>query len=107
MFKIMFKVRSILTAVAAGALAAALPAAFAQSTFTGFSPGNLVLSRSVYSGDSSTIVIGQALPPVCPSTAACGTGVATDNGSYPSLANSNNVWNNDAVDVLGDHFHGQ
>ncbi len=83
------------TALAAGVIAIALPAgAFAQGTFTGFSTGNLVLSRSVYSGDSSTVVIGQPLPPVCPTTAACGTAVATNNGSYPSLANSNNVWNN-------------
>ena len=39
------------------------------ATFTGFSPGNLVLSRSVYSGDPSTVVVGQALPPVCPASA--------------------------------------
>ena len=38
------------------------------------------------------------MPPVCPASAACGTAVATDNGAYPSLANSNNVWNNNLVD---------
>jgi uncharacterized protein (TIGR03437 family) len=74
-----------------------------QSTFTGVSPGNLVLSRSVYTGDPSTVVVGQALPPVCPASAntaapgAC-AGKATDNGLYPSTSSSNNVWNNDSVD---------
>jgi hypothetical protein len=49
-------------------------------------------------GDATTVSIGQSLPPVCPATAACGTGKATDNGAYPSLANSNNVFNNNKVD---------
>jgi len=72
---------------------------FAQSTtFTGFTPGNLVVSRSVYIGDASTVVKGQPLPPVCPSTAACATAAATDSGLYPSLGNANNVWNNNKVD---------
>jgi len=72
-----------------------------QSTFTGFTAGNLVLSRSVYTGDASTV--GSILPPVCPasanaaSAAACGL-KATDNGLYPTTGTSNNVWNNDAVD---------
>ena len=64
--------------------------AFAQSTgFTGLTPGNLVVSRTVYSGTAATIAVGQALPPVCPSTAACGTGTATDNGAYPNVFNNN------------------
>ncbi len=72
---------------------------FAQSAaFPGFASGNLVLTRSVYAGTPSTVVIGQALPPVCPATAACGTAKATDNGAGPSTANSNNVWNNDKAD---------
>ena len=72
---------------------------FAQSTaFPGFAPGNLVLTRSVYAGTASTVSVGQALPPVCPATAACGTGVATDNGAGPSTTSANNVWNNDKVD---------
>ena len=70
----------------------------AQSSFPGFTAGNLVVTRSVYAGDATTIAIGQPLPPVCPATAACGTGTATDNGSYASLANNNNVFNNDKVD---------
>jgi uncharacterized protein (TIGR03437 family) len=74
-----------------------------QSTFTGFTPGNLVLSRSVYTGDPSTVVKGQALPPVCPASAntaapgAC-AGKATDNGAYPSTSSSNNVWNGNNVE---------
>src|SRR5271165_1440085 len=66
--------------------------------FSGFTPGNLVLTRTVYTGDPSTVVVGQPLPPVCPSTSACGTAVASDNGAFPSLASSNNVWNNNKAD---------
>jgi len=71
--------------------------------FTGFTPGNLVLSRSVYSGDPSSVVVGETLPPVCPASAntaspgAC-SGVATSNGSYANTSNSSNVFNNDSVD---------
>ena len=73
--------------------------AIAQTgSFSGFTPGNLVVTRTVYSGTASTIIVGQPLPPVCPSTAVCGTAVATDNGAYPSTANSNNVWNNNKAD---------
>ena len=74
-----------------------------ESTFTGFSAGSLVLSRSVYTGDPSTVVIGSVLPPVCPASAnaaasgACGA-KATNSGAYPSTSSSNNVWNNDSVD---------
>jgi len=88
--------RSILSVMAATALLCA--AAYGQTSFPGFTAGNLVLSRSVYTGDATTVVKGQALPPVCPSTAACGTGVASDNGAYPSTTNTNNVWNNDKAD---------
>jgi len=74
-----------------------------QSTFTGFSPGNLVLSRSVYAGDPSTVVVGQALPPVCPASAntasagAC-AGKASDNGAYASTTSANNIFNNNKID---------
>jgi hypothetical protein len=68
-----------------------------------FTPDNLVVSRSVYQGTAATVVIGQLLPPNCPSTAQCGgTGnkgkPATDTGAYPAIGSSKNVWNNDAVD---------
>jgi len=70
------------------------------SSFSGFVPGNLVLTRSVYTGDATTVVKGQFLPPVCPVGAACPTngGAATDNGAYPAVGSTNNVWNNDKVD---------
>jgi len=66
--------------------------AFGQS-FTGFTPGNLVVFRSVYTGDASTVTKGQTLPPVCGTMATC-TGKATDNGAYPAIGSTNNVWNN-------------
>ncbi len=75
-----------------------------QNTFTGFTAGNLVLSRSVYTGDASTVVKGQALPPVCPASAeaaaagACKAAKATDNGAYASTAGANNVFNNNKTD---------
>ncbi len=75
-----------------------------QSTFTGFTPGNLVLSRSVYTGDASTVAVGSVLPPVCPASAnaasagACGS-KATNSGLYPTSSTTNNVWNNDSVDA--------
>jgi len=74
-----------------------------HGTFTGFTAGNLVLSRGVYTGDASTVVTGSVLPPVCPASAnaasagACGA-KATNNGLYPTTGTSDNVWNNDSVD---------
>ncbi|HEY6346355.1 MAG TPA: hypothetical protein VIY49_33110 [Bryobacteraceae bacterium] len=74
-----------------------------QSTFTGFTAGNLVLSRSVYAGNQSSIVLGQALPPVCPASAntaapgAC-AGKANSTGEYAQPDSTNNVFNNDTVD---------
>ncbi len=71
----------------------------AQTTgFSGFTSGNLVVSRTVYSGSASLIAVGQSLPPVCPSTAACGTGKATGTGAYPSVGSTDNVWSNNLVD---------
>ncbi len=73
--------------------------------FSGFTPNNLVVSRSVYAGNASTPVLTPGvtiLPPDCPTTAVCtGVGVggpATNNGAYPVVGSTNNVWNNDAVD---------
>jgi uncharacterized protein (TIGR03437 family) len=73
-------------------------AVYAQSSSPGFTSGNIVVTRSVYAGDATTVAIGQPLPPVCPATADCGTGKATDNGAYPSLTNNNNVFNNNKID---------
>jgi uncharacterized protein (TIGR03437 family) len=74
-----------------------------QSTFTGFTAGNLVLSRTVYTGDRSTVAVGQALPPVCPASAniaspgAC-AGKASDNGAYAATDSANNIFNNNTID---------
>lgn len=89
-------VRPGLGFLAAAALSSISPG-FAQ-TFTGFTTGNLVVSRSIYAGDASVFGVGQPLPPICPSTAKCGTGVATDTAAYPVAGATNNVWNNDKVD---------
>ena len=79
--------------------------ALAQSgSFPGFSPNSLVVSRSVYTGTAAIVTVGQSLPPVCPATAEaaskgqCTGGKATDNGAYPTLTSTTNVWNNNQVD---------
>ena len=67
-----------------------------------FRPGHLVLSRTVYAGDATTVTVGQTLPPGCVSgkvavpliaggttnvTVACSVAVA--DGSYPTVFNNN------------------
>ena len=52
------------------------------------SPGNLLISRSVYDNNAKNVVPGMVLPPNCVS----GCGLATADGSYPF------VWNNDLAD---------
>ncbi len=76
-----------------------------------FVPGTLVVSRSVYRGNASTVTIGETLPLGCqggltgltinvPTTTGGTTavtvpcGVASDNGEYPNLRDNHNVWNN-------------
>jgi len=80
-----------------------------------FIPGTLVVSRSVYQGTASTVTIGETLPLGCqggltgltvnvPTTSGGTTavnvpcGVASDNGEYPNLLDSHNVWNNASSD---------
>ena len=81
-----------------------------------FQPDSLVLSRSVYVGTASTVTIGETLPPGCaggangstvvavPLTAGGTTnvtvpcGIASDNGEFPNLSDSHNVWNNSNSD---------
>jgi hypothetical protein len=76
-----------------------------------FKPDTLVLSRSVYAGTASTVTPGQVLPPGCVTTTitlpllAGGTtsvkvkcATASDNGEYPNLADTHNVWNNNSAD---------
>jgi hypothetical protein len=76
-----------------------------------FVPGTLVVSRSVYQGKASTVTIGETLPLGCqggltgltvnvpliaggttPVAVPCG--VASDNGEYPNIFDTHNVWNN-------------
>jgi len=47
-----------------------------------FIPGDLVVSRSVYTGTPATVTIGQMLP---------GGGMAIANGAYPDVFNNNTV----------------
>jgi len=80
-----------------------------------FVPGTLVVSRSVYEGKASTVTIGETLPLGCqggltgltvnvPTTTGGTTavtvpcGVATDNGEYPNLFDTHNVWKNASSD---------
>ncbi len=77
-----------------------------------FQPNSLVLSRSVYAGDANTVTAGQTLPPGCAARnvtvtliaggtnkVAVACGAAIDNGEYPNLEDSHNVWNNDGPDA--------
>lgn len=75
--------------LAAGVLAACSMSASAQSFF---SPGNLVVSRSVYDNNPNNVMVGQILPPNCQNTQGGCAGPATNDGTYPT------VWNNDLVD---------
>ena len=84
--------------IAALILSATYPALVYPDSFSVFAPGNLVVSRSVYTGDAGTVIIGQKLPPNCPATASCPATTATDNGAYPIVSSNNNVFNNDLVD---------
>ncbi len=52
-----------------------------------FTPGNLLLSRSVYEGTASTVTVGQQLPPICPATADCLARAIAD-GTYPTVFNN-------------------
>jgi hypothetical protein len=80
-----------------------------------FAPDSLVLSKSVYAGNASTVIAGEALPPGCmggvtgltvqvPLIAGGTVGVAvpcgfaSDNGEFPNDQDSHNVWNNSGTD---------
>jgi hypothetical protein len=82
-----------------------------------FQPNTLVLSRSVYVGNASTVTIGETLPLGCvggpngssvvnvPTTTpgvsvqvTVPCGIASDNGEFPNLSDSHNVWNNSGSD---------
>jgi hypothetical protein len=74
------------------ALVALTTAIAASAQAPVFTPGNLVVSRSVYAGNAGTVTIGETLPPNCvPSKAnkvTCGT--AALNGTFPEVFNNVN-----------------
>ncbi len=55
-----------------------------------FTPGNLLVSRSVYDNNPANVTVGETLPPGCTLAPSCVA--ATADGSYPT------VFNNDLVD---------
>ena len=78
---------------------------------SGFKSDTLILSRSVYEGTASSVTIGQTLPPGCvaqtvtlpliaggTTTVKVKCATAIDNGEYPNLNDSHNVFNNDTPD---------
>src|SRR6202008_136943 len=70
---------------------APLTLAVADSDY--FSPGNLVVSRSIYDDNPANVTPGMPLPPSCDSKqATCSPGAISD-GTYPF------VWNNDLTDA--------
>jgi hypothetical protein len=73
-------------------LAGAVPAR-AQKGSQFFTPGNLVVSRSVYDNDPNNVQVGELLPPDCSSTQGGCSGNATNDGTYPY------VFNNALIDV--------
>jgi hypothetical protein len=109
---------AVLVVTISTALAARMKAVSAQSSQGAFHfvPNSLVLTRSVYVGGADTVVIGENLPPGCAGgangssvvvvptksngvvdvTVPCG--IASDNGEFPNLNDSHNVWNNAATD---------
>jgi hypothetical protein len=76
---------SALTLASAAMLGGAVSAS-AQSTY--FTPGNLVVSRSVYDNNPNNVKVGQVLPPNCQNTQAGCSGPATNDGTYPSVFNN-------------------
>lgn len=84
---LLYPIGAILLAVASIAVFAANVSA--DSSF--FTPGNLVVSRSVYNNNPGNVEVGQVLPPNC-TTPPGGCGNAIQDGTYPF------VWNNDSVD---------
>jgi hypothetical protein len=75
-----------MTGVVIGLAATSVSGSVGESSY--FTPGNLLVSRSVYDGNPSNVSVGMPLPPGCES--GCGSAVA--DGSYPY------VFNNDTVD---------
>jgi hypothetical protein len=58
--------------------------AYAGSAY--FSPGNLVLSRTVYDNNPNNVTVGETLPPNCAVPASCV--LASNDGTYPFVFNN-------------------
>jgi hypothetical protein len=84
------RVRPLMLVSAALVVSAVMAPAQNGSTF--FTPGNLVVSRSVYDNNPNNVQVGQILPPNCQATTGGCSGPATNNGTYPQ------VWDNVLVD---------
>jgi len=101
---------AVMSILAAGILAGKVAADDRRARFQ-FQPDTLVLSRSVYAGDASTVMVGETLPPGCvpgtvtlpllaggtttvsiPSASSSGCNTAVADGAYPA------VFDNDTVD---------
>jgi hypothetical protein len=76
--------------LAAAAILPGLGCAGIIIQFPGFTPDNLIVSRSVYQGTAGTVTVGQVLPPNCVPANGCANAIA--DGTYPG------VFNNDTVD---------
>jgi hypothetical protein len=109
--------RKILLTGLAGAIGFVVVARLnAEDKKVKFQPDTLVVTRSVYMGTVDLITPGQTLPLGCaggpngsttvdvpliaggttPVTVTCG--IASDNGEFPNLNDSHNVWNNANTD---------
>jgi hypothetical protein len=63
-----------------------------SSRDSAFTPGNLVVSRSVYMGNANTVQLGEILPPGCGAGLCSSSTGAIADGTYPY------VFNNDTYD---------
>jgi len=89
------RIGGIASKLAVVAMAAMVGGAAAADKGLFFSPGNLVVSRSVYDNNPNNVTVGETLPPNCAATSVgCGSPAvtATNDGTYPT------VWNNNLVD---------
>jgi len=77
-----------------------------------FRDDTLVLSRSVYAGTASSVTVGETLPPGCvaqtvtlpliaggTTTVKVKCATASDNGEYPNVNDTHNVFNNEGPDA--------
>ena len=70
--------------VAGGAAFAGVSAKAGGSNY--FTPGNLLVSRSVYDNNPANVTVGQTLPPGCTLAGSCV--LATNDGTYPTVFNN-------------------